>query len=193
MKYLPTLALGALLLASSINAQDLAFKLGPFSMQFNVQGSGYANDYQDILNSPICYAISHQKRLDMIIESKEKIGTKEVKITTKRLVVEPYALGIGQDGQPVLSGNVTHEKLIKEVTVKFGEDQWSEGSDWSNSKSEEGFFSGWFKSDKSQNIDIKKISNLYVINDSHFDAPKDYQGIKDNNIKVICQLPVRGE
>jgi hypothetical protein len=97
----------------------------------------------------------------------------------------------------VLRGNIVNEKLIKEVSIKYGEDKFGDGedaNDWSDRK-EDGFFSGWFKSDKSQNtdIDIQKISNLYVINDSHFDAPKNYKGLKDDNIHVICQLPISRE
>lgn len=191
MKFLPFCALGSLLLLTGSVHADLGFNVGPFSMQFNVQESYYAQDHKDILDTPICFAISKQKRLDLIVETKEKLNAKEMKMTTKRLVIEPYAFGITRDGKPVLRGNVISDKLIKEVTVKFGEDQFGEG-DWSNEK-EGGFFSGLFKSEKNQNIDVRKISNLYVINDSHFDAPKNYKGLKEDNIQVICQLPVTGE
>lgn len=189
MKMLSSLILGSLLLTSSIQAQDFGFNLGPFSMQFNVGSSYYAKDHMDILDAPICNAISNQKQLDVIVESKEKINSKEVRMTTKRLTIEPYAFGVTLDGKPVLNGNIISEKLIKEVTVKFGEEMDGDNGNWSNDK-KEGFFSGWFKTEKNKTIDLEKISNLYVINNSHFDAPKDYKGLNDANIRVICQLPI---
>jgi hypothetical protein len=100
MKLLNTITLGALLLTSSVYAQGFGFNMGPFSMQFNLEGSYYADDHRDVLDSPICYAISNQKRLDMIVEGKEKISSKEIKFITKRLVVEPYAFGITREGNP---------------------------------------------------------------------------------------------
>jgi|GEM_PF-3037331 len=189
MKYLSFLLLGTCFFTGSIQAEGLGINLGPFSLQFNVGDSYYADDYDDVLDSPICFAITNRKRLGIILESKEKINTREIKISTKKLVIEPYAFGITKDGKPVLNGNIISENLIKEVTVKFGEDQVDNTGNWSN-KSENGFFSGLFKSDKSQTINIEKVSNLYVMSKSTFDAPKNYKGIKDENIRIICELPI---
>lgn len=189
MKRLRAIVLGTSLFAGSLVAQDFNFSLGPFSMQFNVDGSYYAHDHKDILDSPLCYAISNQKQLDLVVESKEKIDSKEMKFVTKRLVIEPYAFGMTRDGKPVVQGNVVKETLLKEVTVKFGEEQKEDASSWSGKK-EGGFFSGLFKSNHTQTIEIQKISNLYVISDSHFDLPKNYEGFKDDTIQVICQIPV---
>ena len=180
--------LAALLLTSSLSADAFGINLGPFSLQFNVDGTYYADDHRDVLDSPICVAITNQKRLDVIVEGKEKLNEREMRITTKRIVVEPYAFGVTKEGRPILQGNVLSEKLIKEVTVKYGEDKFAGSENWENRA--EGYFSGWFKSDKSEKIDVSKISNLYVISESHFDAPTNFKGIQDANVRVICQLPV---
>lgn len=180
--------LGALLLTSALSADGFGVNLGPFSLQFNVDGTYYADDHRDVLDSPICIAISNQKRIDVIVEGKEKINEREMRITTKRIVVEPYAFGVTKEGRPILQGNVISEKLIKEVTVKYGDDKFAGSESWESKA--DGYFSGWFKSDKSEKIDISKISNLYVIGDSHFDAPKNFKGLQEENVRVICQLPV---
>ena len=191
MRLFNTLALGLSLITGSIYAEGFGFNIGPFSMQFNVGGTYYAQDHKDILDFPLCYAISNLKKVDMVVEAEEKINAKETKFITKRLVVEPHAFGVTKEGHPILRGNIISEKLIKEVTVKYGEDKSSDDTKWA--KKEDYFFSGWFKSERDQNIDIQKISNLYVIQESHFDAPKDYKGLKDENIQVICQLPISGQ
>lgn len=109
-------------------------------MQFNVDGTSYANDHKDILDYPLC--ISKLKQVDMVVEAEEKLSAKETRFTIKRLLVEPYVYGVTKQGQPVLRSNIIKEKLIKEVTVKYGEDKFSENKKWS--KKEENFFSGCF-------------------------------------------------
>lgn len=188
MKYLTSLILSALLLSSSAFAEGFGFNVGPFDMQIDATGFYDEHDKKDLLDHPICYAIFNQKRLDMVVEGKEMVNSKEIKFITKRLIIEPYVFGMTQDEKPVLRGNVVSEKFIKEVTIRYGEDHFAESGKGSERK-EKGFFSGWFKSDKSQNIDIETLSNLHVVNDSHFDVPEDYKGLKDDNIRVICQLP----
>lgn len=183
------LIIGCLLLTSAVQADGFGFSLGPFSLQFNVGERVYDNTYRDILDNPICYAISHLNRLEMIVEGSEKVSAKELKFITKKLIVEPYAFGVTREGKPVLRGNVIEDKLIKEVTVKYGEEQFDD-DDLETDGKKKSFFSGWFQSDKSQNIDIRKVSNIHVVVDSHFDAPKKYKGLKDDNIRVICELPI---
>ena len=182
------IVISALLLTSALSAEAFGINLGPFSLQFNVDGTYYANDHRDVLDSPICVAITNQKRLDLIVEGKETINDREMRITTKRIVVEPYAFGVTKDNRPILQGNIISEKLIKEVNVKYGEDKFSGSDSWENKA--DGYFSGWFKSDKSKTIDVSKISNLYVIGESHFDAPKDFKGLNEEGARVICELPV---
>lgn len=182
-----------MLLASSASYADgVGFYIGPFSLQLNSGEVYYANDHRDVLDSPICYAIANQKRLGMIVEVNEKISPKEIKITTKRLVVEPYAFGVTKDGKPMLKGNVVEEKLIKEVVVKYGENEFEDSAGSSGWK-KKGYFTGWFKSDKNANIDIEKLTDVHVINNSFFDAPRNFKGFNDENIQVICQLPISKE
>jgi hypothetical protein len=188
-QFFKSLVLGSMLLASSGFADGFGFNIGPFNMQFGISGGDYAVYSRSALDSPICFAISNRKQLELIVEGTENISTKERKVVIKKLVVDPYAFGIARDGAPVLRGNVVSEKLISEETVKYGEDTFDQPS-VSSDKKEKGYFSGLFSSDKTKNIDIRKVSNIRVIEDSHFDAPKNYKGLKDDNIQVICQLPI---
>ncbi len=181
MKFLKTITLGALLLSSTISAQEFGFNIGPFSLLFNAGHRAY-------LDAPICYAISNQKRLEIIVENKEKTSEKEIKITVKMLIIEPYAFGVTGEEKPVLQGNVVEEKLVKEVSVKYGEERFKDAYQELGEK--EGIFSGWFKTSKNQTIDVRKITNLDVIEDSHFDIPKNYKGPKREEMHVICQLPI---
>lgn len=189
MRFVNLLVLSAGFLSGSVYAEGIGFNIGPFSMQFNVGGTYYENDHKDILDFPLCFAISNQKQVDMVVEAEEKLSAKEIRFVTKRILVEPYAFGVTKEGKPILRGNIVHEKLIKEVTIKYGDEKSNEDGKWA--KKEENFFSGWFKSDTSENIDIQKISNLYVLQGSHFNAPKNYKGLTDEGIKVICELPVQ--
>ena len=190
MRLLQSLITGALLLGSSVYADGFGIGIGPFNLQFNA-GESYTpfSTYTTVLDNPICDAISHQNQLEIIIEASDKVSAKEIKVVTKKLILEPYAFGITRDGKPVLRGNVFDEHLIKEVTVRYGEDQFEEKTISSEEKNN-GYFSGWFKSDKSKNIDLRKVSNIRVLRDSHFDAPRNYKGLHDDNVKVICELPV---
>lgn len=176
----------ALLTAPLLNAESFGINLGPFSLQFNIDGTFYRDDHRDILDSPICYAIANQKRIDVIVEGKEKISPNEFRITRKRIVIEPYAFGFTKENSPVLRGNIIHEKLIKEVTIKYGDEKFM-STDAIENKAE-GYFTGWLKSDQNETVDISRISNLYVINESRFDAPKDYKGFQDDSIRVICEI-----
>ena len=189
MKFLKSLVLMSSLLASSVYGAGFGFNVGPFNMQFNAFEGEYVANNRSALDSPICNAISNHKQLEITVEGVETVSTKEKKIVVKTLIVEPYAFGITKDGKPVLRGNVVDEKLVKEVTLKYGEDKFDESSVSSKQK-DKGFFSGMFSNDKNKNIDIRKIRDIQVIDDSHFDAPKDYKGVNDDNIQVVCQLPV---
>lgn len=181
MKLFKTLAMNALFLAGSIYG-------GEFTMQINAEGGYFARNFNNIINGPICYAISNQKRIGMVVESQEKVSAKEIKFVTKSMVIDPYAFGISKEGNPVIHGDIIEDKMIKEVTIKYGEDQFDDRKDRDDRK--EGFFAGWFKSDKDKNLNIQKINFVHVVQDSHFDAPKNYQGFKDENVRVVCQLPI---
>lgn len=184
MKLIRYCAFGSMLITSLCFADGFGFNLGPFSMQFNVYAD--RNDYRATFTDPFCFAIAQQKQIEMVVEGTEKLNAREIKIVTKKLIVEPYAFAIARDGKPLLNGNVAEEKLVREVTVKYGEDRFEEET---AEKTGKGFFSGLFNSDKSKNIDIRRVSDIRIIENSHFDAPKDFKGLQDNNVRVICQLP----
>ncbi len=193
MKIVRSLILGSLLVAGSVSAQDFRFDLGPFSMQFggpDILPAGHEH-HRNMLNYPICYAIAQQKRIVFVVENRETVSPKEMKVVTKQLTVEPYAFGTSKEGKQLLQGNVTEDKQISEITIKYSEDTFAKENKERAENRDKSFYSGWFSSGKSKNIDIQRVSNLRVLDDSHFDAPKDYKGVQDDSMQVICQLPVK--
>lgn len=123
------LALGIRLLSISVYAEGIGFNIGPFSMQFNFGDTYYEQDHKDILDFHLCFAISNQKQVVMVVEAQEKLNSKETRFTTKRLLVESYALGVTKEGQPVLRGNVVKEKLIK-----YGDEKSNEDGKWAKKR-----------------------------------------------------------
>ena len=186
MKHLKLIIIAFSLMASCVYGDGFGFSAGPFNLQFGGErDGGFAPIQRNVLDDPICYAIMNHKQLEMILQGTENISTKEKKVITKNLIVEPYAFGITKDGKPVLRGNVVNEKLVKEVSLKFGGEKFNEPD-----KDGKGHFSGMFSSDKNKNIDIRKIMDIHVLENSHFDVPKDYKSVGDPNVHVLCQLPV---
>lgn len=186
----------AALLSSSSYVNSVGIGVGPFDIEFN---AGYNDSFgpgmrgSNKFYDPICRAISQQKKLEFIAVSKETTAN-EIKITTKRVVVEPYAFGFTKDNLPILRGTVTEEKLIKEVTVKFGEDNQKPNRD----ENKEGAVSGTFRPAKSKDnvetLNLTRVRNVRVIGDSHFDAPKDIGSIfKQDIARVVCQVPSKEE
>lgn len=221
-------ALASVILLTTGGLEGFGINFGPFDLQFgsayNGYGSGYTREYRTytetpnhaaLLDTPICRAIEQQKKLEFIVEAKEKVNAKETKITTKRVIVEPYAFGFTKEKQPVLRGIVTSEQLIREITIKQGDDQPSDSQQKAyatdneddeitveiKDKKEEqdkSFFSGLFRSHKSkddvESLNLSKVGNMRVLEDSHFDAPKDLASIfKDDIAQVVCQVPHQGE
>ncbi len=191
MNIIKTLVVASMLLAGSAYADGFGFNLGPFNMQFGASEPEYLSSNSGELQNPFCSAISAQKQVEFTVHGTEVVNAKEKKMIIKTIVIEPYAFGMTRDGKPVLRGKVVSEKLVKEVTVKFGDDKFDETKAKDNE--DKGYFTGKFSSDKNKNIDISKVSNIRIIQDSHFDAPKDYKAVKDDNVHIMCQLPVAQE
>lgn len=191
MRFLKALSLTSLFCTALLQADGIGIGIGPFDLEINTSPGPYVYEYRTVLDNPICYAISNQKRLEMNVSGVEKVSDKEIRIVTKRLVVEPYAFAMTTAGKPLLRGKIVEEKEMKRVSVKYGEPEYSE-MNLSSEDKEKGFFSGWFRSDKSQTIDIRKMSDLRVIENSHFDLPKGYKGFRDENVRVICEIPTGG-
>lgn len=187
MKIIKSLIVSSLLLTSGAFADGFGLGVGPFSIQFNASDDDDIRIHRTELDSPICDAISNLKQIEMTVEGSQIVSTKEKKIITERVLLEPYAFGITRDGKPVLRGKVIDEKLIKEVSVKFDEDKFDPDS-VASKQNGKGFFSGIFNSDKNKNINIRKISDIQVLRESHFDVPKDYKGLNDDDVQVICQI-----
>jgi len=195
MKFLRSVILASSLLVSAAYADGAGIYLGPFSLEFGVNdyGPGRDRDYETFqrstLDTPICTAISNLKQLAITVEVADTVSKTEKKITTKSFVVEPYAYGTTMSGKPVLRGNVVSEKVIKEETLKYGDEHFDDSKSTAK-KEDNSYFFGMFSSSKDVNIDIRRVIDIQVINDSHFDAPKNYKGIEDKDVQINCQVPV---
>lgn len=191
MKYVTSLILAFSLTASAYGI-GFGFDLGPFNLQLDAPVGGYIEDRDSIVDDPICYAISHQQQLTITVEGVDNVSSTEKKIVTKKVVVEPYAFGVRDSGAPVLSGNVVEEKLISEVTIKTGEAMFNAPS-FAVDERDKGFFSATFTSGSKANVDVRKVTKIEVVEGSHFDVPKDFKGLEDEDVEVLCQLPVEKE
>lgn len=183
----------SLALLAATTAECLDFGIGPFGLRFGETGS-YA-DYRSSGN-PFCYAIANQKQVSMVVESFEKVSDTEMKITTKRILIEPYVFGLSKEGRPILNGNVKEEKLVKEVTVKYGEPELGGDDDWNDASSEKKKRRGWrfWSSVDDHNFDVRKISDVQILQDTRFDAPSDFSKvIGDEIVQVICHVPRKTE
>lgn len=191
MKHIRLFLLAIIALSSSAFA-DLGLGVGPFSLRFGASDDGYYSSFEPIEN-PLCFAISDQRQLIVLVEGVDVSNPKEKKISIKKLLVEPYAYGVTANGEPVLRGNVVKENLVKEVIIKTYDDSVQENDNPNWKQYDRGFFKGWFSSDKGKNnqtVDISKIRRIQIVEGSHFDIPKNWEGIKDPNLRVICQLPI---
>lgn len=193
MKTRNIVLLSSALLFSTAYGAGISF--GPFDLRFGGENFHYAHPgfHRAQFEDTICRAISQQKQLEFTVVSKEKINAGEMKMVTNRVVVDPYAFGFTNDGQPVLRGTVVEEKLIKEVTIKLGEDLYPADDKVVKKEKNEEEFSGVFRSHKSkdniESINLEKIRDVRVIEASHFDAPKDIDTIfKDDIAQVVCQV-----
>lgn len=182
-----SIVFASLIFVGTAYGDGFGIGIGPFSLQFGSPVHSYVISNRNVLDNPICYAISRQKRLEILVEGAENVSTKEKRIISKRLVVEPYMFGVNKDDQPILRGNVVEEKVLKEVTVKYGDDQFDETS-VAAEDSGGGFFSGLFSSSKVKNLDIRKVVQVHVIDDSRFEVPRGYKPVDDKDIQVICEL-----
>ena len=206
-KVLTSLMITPFLLGHALNAHENVYQV-PGNLQIEVQTNGYnnSNTYSERhyvprtqeINNLVCYAIKNQKRMEMTVETQDIVNKKEMKIVIKKLIIEPYAFGMTSDGKPVFYGKVAQEKLDREATVKYGEDKYDDQAVSSSEKKEKvtsGWFgaeskSAWFNHEKNNDIDMRNIKGIKVIEDSHFDAPKDYPGYSQTNVQIICQLPL---
>lgn len=179
----------------------VTFEAGPFSLQFGLSGDSRGTyDPIPYIAQPVCNAIEDQKRIEIIVENKEKPSKNEIKIVKKRLTVEPYAFGLNKRHQPLLIGNVVEEKQIREVTVKYTDEEEPDDQNWRNRRWDRGYLSGEFESYSSSEskskgkvtrINIQKVQNIRIIPDSHFDIPKNLdKNFEDDIDDVICDINV---
>ncbi|MCE5318761.1 MAG: hypothetical protein LLG04_15540 [Parachlamydia sp.] len=88
--------------------------------------------------------------------------------------------------------------MLKEITIKYGEGAEEDSEESERKEEDEGFFSALFhraskepKKDTLNTINVSKVTRFRVIEDSNFEAPKDYKEIfKDDVAEVICTVSV---
>lgn len=193
--------LAALAIASTLSmsvwAQGFDIQLGPFEL--NLQGVNIPAVRVRNSTDPICYAIAHRNLLEMIMELNDKVSDNEFKKTIKKVTVQPYLFGKNKEGQPILRGNVVAENMLKEITIKYGEEADEDGEQVERKQEDGGYFSGWFhrapkepKKDGVNTINVRKVTRFRVIEGSTFDPPKDYKEIfKEDVAEVICTASVQ--
>lgn len=197
-----------LLCSTALSAEGIGINVGPLNMGIGTNDGAYYNDGDyddespagdnrgymgrfvmrpaDVANQ-LCQAISNQNQIEVVIEKREIVNSKELRVEVKKVVVEPYGLAVTQNGQPLIRGNVVSEKTVKEVTVKFSDDRF----DTSKKDQDENASSSWFGSSKLKNLNLSRVRAINPTN-TRFDAPKDYKGFEDNSLNVICEIqPVK--
>ncbi|CRX37924.1 hypothetical protein [Estrella lausannensis] len=162
---------------------DIGFYLGPFSLELGGRGDAptFAIDARDTY--PICRAIDEQNLLNLIVRVREKVSDKEFKITVKKITLEPYLFGRNNRRQHLLKGKITNEAVVKEVTVKYGEEA---------DNAEGRALPGTFKIQNEGSIstvNVDQILEISILPDTHFDIPKDYDKDAYNDVvDVICEI-----
>ena len=161
-----------------LTATAFGIQIGPFSLQL---GEGVHADRVTILDTPVCHAIRAHKQIEVILEIREKVNDQEFSSTIKKVIVEPYLLGIDSSGRPVLKGNIVKEDVLKEVSVKYPQMK----------KGKEGVLSGFFnytgESGEKNVIAIDQIRDVEVLQDSSVKVPDNLQDLA-KDIQVLCIL-----
>lgn len=186
------------LLLCAMYTQGFAFSIGPFDFG----GDAYFQEAQPqqvqsvparfSIGKSLCYAISQQKKVETVVRQVEQVNSKEMKITIKKITLEPYVFGLNQDRQYVLRAKVVDEKVLKEVTVKnFDEEKTDQKDDAAEQPKNVAAIPA--KGDIGE-LNIRQIRNVHVIEDSHFDVPKDYDKIfKETMAQVFCHVNLPAE
>jgi len=177
--YLFSSAVLATLLFLPAATSALGLQVGPFS--FFMTGGTNLNR-NAFLDTPICAAIHNHQRVEIIVESVDRSNAKEFKSAIKRVVLEPYALGLTQEGKPFLKGNIVKESMLQETTVKYGDEA---------PQIPENYFSGemQFANAKGDKIQITKIREIRVIYDDHFSTPDNLKDILNlPDVQILCRV-----
>ncbi len=138
---------------------------------------------EEFNNHPICEAIHGKKQLELINQTTEVISKNEYKITVKKLIVEPYVFGFNQKKQPILSGRIVDEKLVKQTIVKLGEGYKQPDSSLPDSSNETNS-----SSNNSTLIDITKSSNIRLLDTQQTMPPQSMDTWIKGFAKIMCQI-----
>lgn len=197
------------------SAIGLEIQVGP--AQLSLQGPpGPANFQRNFFDRKICYAIENHARLELFIGSKDETSDKETKVTVKKITIDPYLFGIDPEGRPVLQGNVINSEVIKEVTITYSDAKYKNEDlqrrqkfqnngrrgpqdnqdDQDNQDNGSQAAAQQDKKNPENNaktgLNIANVSFIRVLDQTHFDVPKDIdKQLEKNtqgNIQVVCSL-----
>ena len=126
----------------------------------------------------------------------DKVNDKEIKITTKKIIINPYVFGLNKNQHLVIRAQVADEKVLKEVTVKYSDEEKADqqqkdiaANDADQQQKDVAKAPVIPAKGETGEIDIFQIRNIRVMEDSHFDAPKDFDKIfKDTLSQVFCHI-----
>ncbi len=194
-KFLATFAVAAAL-STNVMGIGLGVQLGPFELGLGLGVNDNGGDVDNRLyrfEDPICYAIGNRRLLEMDVEWKERVSKTETTSTLKRITIEPYLFGRAENGQPVLRGNIVAERVLREISVKYGDEaqgQFDEEQDVS------GPLSGTYRTPPKgksgrgvQTVNIRRVASIRVVEGGHFVPPKDYNQIFQGDVaEVICTV-----
>lgn len=167
----------------SASAAFLGLDLGPFEFELKSRPTVTKPRYFDLL----CRAIQMHKQIEIVLEWQEWENSNERKTITKQLILEPYLIGKTNDGRPLLRGNIVSEKLLKETSVKYGDQSTAD-------QHTEYRVSGKFQSKNPQKegistLDIQQISHFAVLENTYFELPNGIEQIfPKGDIEVICSI-----
>lgn len=165
-----------LLTAVPLTVSAFQIQLGPFSLQV---GDGVHADRVSILDTPVCHAIRTHRQIEVILELNEKVNEQEFSSIIKKVVVEPYVLGIDSSGRPVLKGNIVKEDVLKEINVKYPQIK----------KGTEGVLSGYFNyttsNGEKNTINIDQIRDVQVLQQTSVKVPDNLQDLA-KDLQVLC-------
>lgn len=176
-------------LSVSTNAEAFGVSIGPFELQLE---AGMDSSHRlGIWEEPICSAIANRHLLEISTEWAEHSSNTETKIITKTITMEPYLFGRNAKGQPILRGNIVSEKVVREVTIKENMDKDSKEPPHkfhplSDKKANEEEKDGNVRS-----VNLRKITEIHVIEGSKFNAPKNFDAIfKKDVVETVCVVRI---
>lgn len=165
-----------MLLISPAIVSGLGIQVGPFSIEL---GGGIHADRGRILGNPVCHAIKNHKQMEVVLVVDTKVNDQEFSSVTKKVLFEPYLVGVDVSGIPVLKGNILKEEILKEVSVKY-----AKGSEEVEKRP---FFTFSTQDGEKGTINFDQIRGVRIIPDSNVEVPDNLKDLT-GDLDVLCIL-----